>query len=390
MRVGLFSWESLHSIPVGGISLHVTELAAALQRMGHEVHVFTRISQNQKIYEAIDGVHYHRCPFAFSNDFVYEMSTNMCESMAYYFFQTENVAGKFDLIHGHDWMVVNALAKIKEAREKPVVFTLHSTQFGRDGNHLWDGKAKDIHRLEWYGTYLADRVIVCSNVMKREVMQLHKLPEWKLRVIPNGIWAKKFDGFIDAWKDVKRYLGFGVYDPLVIYVGRMTTQKGPDLLLEAVPTVLRDFPATKFVFIGDGYMRSQLEKRAKELNVSHAVRFTGYIPNEWKTKLMKAANCVVVPSRNEPFGIVVLEAWACGTPVIATNGTGAAELIWHDVTGLRVYPSPNSIAWGIKAVIKNPEHARWMGKNGRYAAEKTFTWDKVAEQTLKVYEELLR
>jgi glycosyltransferase involved in cell wall biosynthesis len=137
-------------------------------------------------------------------------------------------------------------------------------------------------------------------------------------------------------------------------------------------------------------MKSQLEHRAWELRVQHAVRFTGYIPDEEKTKLMKAAECVVVPSRNEPFGIVVLEAWSCYKPVIATHGTGAGELIWHDVTGYRVYQAPNSIAWGIKEILRNPEHARWMGANGRRAAEEVFTWDKVAEQTLKIYEEVLR
>jgi glycosyltransferase involved in cell wall biosynthesis len=390
MRIALFSWESLHSIPVGGLSVHVTELAAALERKGNEVHVFTRIGNNQKIYEVIDGVHYHRCPFAFNSNFIYEMTNNMSKSMAHYFFETEGVAGPFDIIHGHDWHVVIALNEIKQARNKKVIFTLHSTQYGRDGNHFYDGAARDIHNIEWFGTYIADRVIVCSNAMKNEVMQLHRVPEWKIRVVPNGVWAKKFDGFIDAWKDVKSRYGFGVYDPLVVFVGRMTAQKGPDLLLEAIPDVLKDFPSAKFVFVGDGYMKSYLERRAWELGVQHAVRFTGYISDEEKTKLMKAAECVVVPSRNEPFGIVVLEAWSCYKPVIATHGTGAGELIWHDVTGYRVYQAPNSIAWGIKEILKNPEHARWMGANGRRAAEEVFTWDKVAEQTLKVYEEVLR
>jgi glycosyltransferase involved in cell wall biosynthesis len=170
----------------------------------------------------------------------------------------------------------------------------------------------------------------------------------------------------------------------------MTYQKGVDLLIEAIPDVLKDFPNAKFVFIGDGYMKSQLEKRVNELNLWHAVRFTGYIPDDWKLKIIKASDAVVVPSRNEPFGIVVLEAWSAGKPVIATHGTGAGELVWHGVTGYRVYQAPNSIAWGIKEILRNPEHARWMGEKGMYAAEKVFNWDNVAEQTIKVYEELLK
>jgi len=390
MRIGIFSWESLHSLPVGGLAVHVTELAAALQRKGNEVHVFTRIGPNQKIYEVIDGVHYHRCPFSFNSNFIYEMTNNMCKSMAHFFFETENVSGAFDIIHGHDWHVVNALDEIKKARNKKVIFTLHSTQFGRDGNHFHDGAASDIRNIEWFGTYIADRVIVCSNVMKDEIMRIYRVPDWKIRIIHNGVWAKNFDGFVDAWNDVKRHFGFAPLDPMIVFVGRMTVQKGPDLLIEAIPDVLKDFPNAKFVFVGDGYLKTQLEKRVSELNLWHAVRFTGFVPDDWKTKIMKAADCIVVPSRNEPFGIVVLEAWSCYKPVIATHGTGAGELIWHDVTGLRVYQAPNSIAWGIKEILRNPEKARWMGANGRYAAEKAFNWDKVAEETLKVYEEVLR
>ncbi|MEM5766589.1 MAG: glycosyltransferase family 4 protein [Candidatus Aenigmatarchaeota archaeon] len=390
MRIGFFCWESLHSIPVGGMGVAVTELAAALQRKGNEVHVFTRIGQNQKVYEVVDGVHYHRCPFNFSPNFFYEMTNNMCKSMAYHFFETENVSGAFDIVHGHDWQVVNALDEIKKTRNKRIVFTLHSTQFGRDGNHFYNGVAKDITNLEWYGTYIAEKVTVCSNIMREEVKKLYRIPEDKLRVVPNGIWARNFDGFIDAWKDVKSHLGIGVYDPMITFVGRMTIQKGPDLLIEAIPDVLKDFPNAKFVFVGDGYMKSQIENRVGKLGIQNVVRFTGHVTNEWKTKIMKASECIVVPSRNEPFGIVVLEAWSCYKPVIATHGTGGGELIWHDVTGYRVYQAPNSIAWGIKEILRNPEHARWMGKNGRYAAENTFTWDKAAEKLFSVYEEIVR
>lgn len=387
MRIGLFSWESLHSISVGGLSVHVTELAAALQRKGNEVHIFTRIGPNQKIYEVVDDVHYHRCPFAFSKDFLQEMD-NMSKSLAHYFFETENVSGGFDIIHGHDWHVVNALDEIKKSRSKRTVFTLHSNQFGRDGNHLNGGPARSIKDTEWYGSYIAERVIVCSQAMKGESQWLHRIPDNKIRVIHNGIWAQKFDGFIDPWNDAKKKYGIGVYDPVALYVGRMTTQKGPDLLLEAVPDVLKDYPNAKVVFVGEGYMNQQLENRAKELNVSHATRFTGYISDEDKANLFKACDCVVLPSRNEPFGIVVLEAWACGKPVIATHGTGAGEIVWHDVTGLKVYKKPDSIAWGIKEIFSNPEKAKQLGGNGRKAAEEDFTWDKIAEHTLDVYKEL--
>ena len=100
---------------------------------------------------------------------------------------------------------------------------------------------------------------------------------------------------------------------------------------------------------------------------------------------MHSSQAVCVPSRNEPFGIVVLEAWSAGKPVIATVNGGPKELIWHGVTGLRINPKPESIAWGVGTLFTNFEWARWMGSNGRVAVENAYTWDAVADSTLSLY-----
>ena len=101
--------------------------------------------------------------------------------------------------------------------------------------------------------------------------------------------------------------------------------------------------------------------------------------------MYKACDCVCIPSRNEPFGIVILEAWGAGKPVITTINGGPSEFIWHDVTGLKIYDNPDSIAWGIGTLFADFEHARWMGKNGRIAAEKGFSWDSIADKIIDVY-----
>ncbi|MCS7135331.1 MAG: glycosyltransferase family 4 protein, partial [Candidatus Aenigmarchaeota archaeon] len=171
---------------------------------------------------------------------------------------------------------------------------------------------------------------------------------------------------------------------------RITYMKGPDLLVEAIPEVLREYPHAKFVFAGDGDMKHWLERRVHELGIAHAVRFTGWIHDfNQKADLLKAVDAVCVPSRNEPFGVVVLEAWSAGKPVIATHGTGAGEIVWHEVTGVRVYQTPNSIAWGIKYIFSDFERARWMGRNGRRAAEEAFNWDNIAKHLDKFYGELV-
>jgi glycosyltransferase involved in cell wall biosynthesis len=101
--------------------------------------------------------------------------------------------------------------------------------------------------------------------------------------------------------------------------------------------------------------------------------------------LYKISDVVCVPSRNEPFGITVLEAWSAGKPVIASENGGPGEFVWHQVTGLKIYPTPDSIAWGIGTLFTDFEWARWMGRNGRAAAEAAFSWDTVADRVLRVY-----
>jgi glycogen synthase len=186
MRIAFLSWESLYSIAVGGIANHVSELAAALTRKGHEVHVFTRMGNGQRAYQWIDGVHYHRCPFDLNPNFIDEIN-NMCRSFIYHLWQTEDYIGGFDLIHAHDWLTTKALVWAKDGRGKKGIFTLHSTEYGRCGNDNWGGRSSTIRDYEWEGTYRADRVIAVSEMLGREIMGLYQTPEWKLRVIHNGV-----------------------------------------------------------------------------------------------------------------------------------------------------------------------------------------------------------
>lgn len=384
MRIAIFSWETIHSIHVGGVAYHVSELASALERKGHEVHVFTRMGRcDHPHYERIYGVHYHRCPFSDNPDFVEEIN-NMCRSFVDTFFATEHHIGPFDIIHAHDWLTANALIWIKRARDLKAILTIHSSEYGRCGNNFFGGNSERIRHIEWEGCYVADHVVAVSKSLKNELVWMYNLPEAKVNVTYNGITYYKYDGWIDP-AAVKRMYDIGPLDPTVLFVGRIVYQKGPDLLVDAIPHILKFYPNAKFVFVGDGEMRRGVEEKARYMGVSHATRFLGFC-NGWRlTDLYKAADCVCIPSRNEPFGIVVLEAWSAGKPVVASSNGGPSEIIWHDVNGLKVYAHPDSIAWGIGTLFSDFEHARWMGRNGRIAVETVFSWDIIADEVLMVY-----
>ncbi len=383
MRIALLSWESLHSIPVGGVAVHVTELGAALERKGHEVHIFTRIGPGQRPYDRIDGVHYHRCPFNLNPDFV-EESCNMCRAFVDHVFQVEDFIGPFDVVHAHDWLASSAMVWIKQGRGRKTCLNIHSTEYGRSGNNFFGGRSQRIREIERAGTYWADRVITVSRALKKEIQWMYETPEWKLSVIYNAVNLHRFDGWIDP-KGVRGRYGIGPMDPLILFVGRMVVQKGPDLLVEAIPFILKFYPQARFVFAGDGEMKFSVEQRARHLNVSHATRFVGFKAGSDLIDLYKASDVVCVPSRNEPFGIVVLEAWSAGKPVLATVNGGPNEYVWHEVNGLKIHPNPDFIAWGIGTLFQNFEWARWMGRNGRIAVEAAFTWDAVSDQVLAAY-----
>jgi glycosyltransferase involved in cell wall biosynthesis len=383
MRIALFSWETLHSIAVGGVGVHVSELAAGLQRRGHEVHVFTRVGAGQAHYELIHGVHYHRCGFRLSPNFVDEVN-DMCRSFVHVFFAVEDHAGRFDVVHAHDWLASNAAVWIKEGRGRRAVLTMHSTEYGRNGNRFFAGQSTRVQDHERHGTYCADRVITVSNQLRSEIQWLYNLPDHKTKMIYNGVNSAAFDYDVDPG-EVKRRYQIGPLDPTVLFAGRMVVQKGPDILMQTLPSVLRFYPHVKYVFAGDGHLRGDVYGLAQRMGVAHAVRMLGDRRGRELHDLFKACDVVAVPSRNEPFGIVILEGWSAHKPVVSTKRGGPAEFVWHGVNGLQVDDTPDSVAWGLGTLLADHGRCRWMGRNGRAAVDAAFSWDNIAAQTEEVY-----
>ncbi len=385
MKIAMLSWESMHSIAVGGIAPHVTELSTALHARGHDVHVFTRRAAGQSRYERIQGVHFHRCPYVGHEEFTEDMA-RMSDSFAWHLGEVEFGYGEpFDIVHGHDWMIARALVRLKNERHRRIVMTIHSTEYGRCGNELfWHGQSKRIRDLEWEGTYVADRVICVSESLRKETLWLYSLPPEKTLAVYNGVDASRFDAPVDVAR-IRHACAVDTDEPFVLFAGRLAWQKGPDMLLEAVPGVLERRPEVKFVFAGDGEMRPQLEARAAVVGVAPSVRFVGYRRGQDLIGLFKSADMVCVPSRNEPFGIVILEAWSASKAVVATRTGGPAEFVRHQDTGWTVPGDIESIGDGLRAVLADEGHARRMGVNGRREAETRFSWGTIAAQTENIY-----
>ena len=133
-------------------------------------------------------------------------------------------------------------------------------------------------------------------------------------------------------------------------------------------------------------MRTWVENRAHQLAVSHALRLLGYRDSNEVPDLFQASDGICIPSRNEPFGIVVLEAWSASKPVVATEVGGPSEFVDHEYTGLKISPNPDSVAWGVGTLFSDFNRASWMGRNGKQKVADCFTWDTIASQTSDTYE----
>ena len=383
MRIGMLSWESLYSIKVGGVAPHVSELSEALARRGHEVHVFTRRGDFES-YDKINGVHYQRVDSDSSGDILAQMN-KMGHAIYDRFGAVNKLFGQFDIVHGHDWHPAPTLAKIKKDCSLPFILTMHSTEWGRNGNNFGYGISQEISHREWLGCYDASRVIVTTRRMQDELIWIYSLPSDKIHIIPNGIVLGKLRRALNAGR-VKEKYGIHPMAPVVLFCGRMSFQKGPDLLVEAVPLILRTRSDARFVFMGEGVMRADCERRARELGVADACRFLGYTSSSEKEELVNACDLMCVPSRNEPFGVVVLEAWDACKPVVATE---AVSIIKNFEDGLLAYVQPESIAWCINRLLGNPDEMKKLARAGFCRIEAEFSWDTIAKRTEKVYELVL-
>ncbi len=385
MKIAMLAWESMHSIAVGGIAPHVTEMSQAMRSRGHEVHIFTRRKESQRRYDLIDGVHYHRCAYDYNPDFLIDMA-NMADCFYRHLVEVENGYGEhFDIVHGHDWMVAPVLARVKNERHGSIVMTVHSTEYGRCGNELfWHGQSKRIRDLEWEGTYVADRVICVSESLRKETLWLYSVPPEKAVAIYNGVDAGRFDIAVNA-QEVRSSCKVQADEQFILFAGRLAWQKGPDLLLDAVPAVLKKCPKAKFVFAGEGDMRPQLEAKVKSTGITSATRFIGYRKGNDLVGLFKSADLIAVPSRNEPFGIVILEAWSASKAVVATRTGGPAEFVRHKDTGWTVPCDADSISGGLNSVLTDVGLGKRMGVAGRREAETRFSWETIASETEAVY-----
>lgn len=386
----MLSWEYPPHI-VGGLGQHVTELVPSLAALGIEVHLLTPRWVKAKSREEFASARVYRVPSPrgeLTDYYQASWKANLIfEDHARRLWES---SGGFSLIHAHDWLVGFAACALKRRFSIPLVSTIHATEMGRAGGELQSAMQKSIHDVEWWLTYESERVICASQFMAQEVKNHFQVAEEKLRVIPNGVRSERFQLLFSQNPDEFRNRFAAKEEPLVLFVGRLVQEKGAQILVEAAPLVLAQYPKVKFIITGTGSMEQEIKKRVLELGVTERFVFTGFISDEERDQLYKVADLCVFPSLYEPFGIVALEAMAAGTPVVVSEVGGLAEVVRHSETGIFVHPgSPGSLAWGIMHTLEHPQFARMRAAAAYQIAAAEYNWEHIAARTVEVYQEAL-
>jgi glycogen synthase len=389
VRVLMLSWE-YPPVLVGGLGRHVHALAEAMARAGHEVTVLSRHPGDPDVpYDEVSGgVRIVRVPedpslLSFADDLLaWTMALNHALTRAGLAVCAQAPP---DVVHAHDWLVAHAATTLKHHLGVPLVATLHATEAGRHQGWLPGPLNRGIHSIEWWLTYEARRVIACSAYMRWEVTRLFELPPEKVDVLPNGVDAARWQVPPDqAAAARRRWAGDG---PLLAYGGRLVHEKGVQDLLAAVPRLVRRHPGLRLVVAGTGPAAAALKERARALRLGRSVAFAGFIPDADLAALVAAADCAVVPSRYEPFGLVALEAAAAGTPVAAADVGGLAEIVADGRTGVRFAAGdPAALAAAVDRVLADQVLARRLVRNARAVLAAEHTWAGVADRTVASYE----
>ena len=279
----------------------------------------------------------------------------------------------FDVIHAHDWMTYPAGLSVAALSGKPLVVHIHSTEFDRSGTNV-NQRVYDIARAGLHG---ARRVICVSQLTRDIVTHRYGVPEGKCRVVYNAIT-------INGEPLPTHVNRIEKDDKIVLFLGRITMQKGPEYFLAAARKVLEVMDNVKFVMAGSGDMIRRMIELAAAMGIGHRVTFTGFLRGDDVDRIFEMADLYVMPSVSEPFGLAPLEALTHDVPVLISKQSGVSEVLVH---ALKVdFWDINEMANKIVAVLRHPPLQKTLREHGAFEVRK-FAWSDAARACVEVYKE---
>ena len=369
MRVAMIGWEFPPNI-TGGLGTHLRELTATLGKRC-ELHVF--IPGVEDFTERHERFTAHliktpRIKNIYENmDIVKNYNKEVVKRVI-----KIDVEKPINVIHAHDWLTAAAGIELKTFLKKPLVFSVHSLEKQRTLRDL-DNYPSQMEKL---GVEKSDAVITVSKMMKKILVSDFGANEKKIKVIYNAYEERAFE-YVDI---IKKYM---LRKPLIVFLGRLTEQKGPENLIYAAKKVL-DRKKANFVFVGAGHLVEPLKRFARTLGIENQVMFTGFVSEDEKKSFLQEADIIVLPSKHEPFGIVALEALSFRKPTILSKNFGALELV-RDAVVVSDTKS-DALAAAILDLLGSDEKRKQLSKKAGEVVKSLPTWEDVASMTMEVYD----
>lgn len=295
---------------------------------------------------------------------------------------SRNIAAteKFDVIHAHDWLSFPAGVEAKRISGKKLISHIHATEYDRTG---WNGINKRVHAIEKRGLELADTVVAVSDLTRQVVIDKYNIKPNKVEVVHNGIdldYFEKEEGG-KAKYDSFRRSGY----KMVLFLGRITIQKGPDYFIQAAKRVLEYDPKVFFLMVGSGDMKRELMHKAAEYSIADKVLFGGWMTGRELGYAYKASDLFIMPSVSEPFGITALESMINRTPVIVSKQSGVSEVA-RNVLKVDFWDT-EEMANQILSVLEYDALHATLSQSARAEIE-NINWTKAAEKCLNLYRRL--
>ncbi len=400
MRIAMLGWE-FPPYNSGGLGVHCYELSRKLANLGVEIDFFmpavgeceVQHYPNLRIIQVCKTElqpYYHylksqkpgiakKIKFDRVTDAAY-VYNRMLEDMVAAYHKERH----YSLLHGHDWLTVQGGIALKYRLGIPLVQTFHSTEYDRTSNPF-----EYIVGIEKAGLYHADRVITVSRRTKHRLVAMG-CPEYKIRVIYNGVDWEKFAKNSMLSSHSAQRTGKQPYfqrkRKIVLFLGRITEQKGPVNFLLAAKRVVEKYPDVLFLIAGTGDLLPTMINLSISLGLASNVMFLGRISDADSRRIYAIADLYVMPSMSEPFGITALEALSSATPILISKTSGVSEVVR---TAIKVdFWDIDGMASKMISLLKFDTLRKVMSNHGNREARK-LTWDKTAQSTLMVYHELM-
>ncbi len=360
----------------GGAEKRVWEISRRLADRGHEVHIFGMKHWKGEDVMVREGVYLHGvCNPA---DLYIDGKRSIKTAIYFSWKLLWSLKGDFDVIDSQQFPYLPCFSAkfFSSLRHTPLVITWHEVWDDYWREYLgWKGIfGKGIERLT---TRLPDKIIPVSERVREDLLSAGVKGE-KMKVVPNGVDTSAFQ---KSSRDEK------IYD--VLYVGRLVEHKRVDLLLRAMSLVKEESPSIKGTILGEGPERDRLIQLARSLGLEESVDFMGFSDGqEGVVEAMRTSKLFVLPSEREGFGIVLLEANACGLPVVTVRSkmNAASDLVKDGLNGLVCSPTSKDMAEAIFQLLKDDSYET-LSESSRRAAER-YDWSLIADKIERIYEEV--